>query len=84
MEYERQVDEEYNRFLEITGRIEKLKNNLQLTLEKVACYETIQSFFGSNSVKQMNEDYYMNNAVEDSKHQIKGVSYMVGVVEPSA
>ena len=51
-------------------------------LEKIACLETIRQFFGETSAKRESQDYYLNNAVDAP--QIKGVSFIVGVVDKSS
>ena len=51
-------------------------------LERIACLETIRQFFGETSIKRESQDYYLNNAVDAP--QIKGVSFIVGVVDKSS
>lgn len=79
--YEEKLIEEYNRYNDLNSRIDKMNQSKKNILEKIACIETIRQFFGETSAKRESQDYYLNNAVDAS--QLKGVSFMVGVVEKS-
>lgn len=77
--YEEQVCNEYNRFCDLTSRIDKITQSNISVMERIACLETISSFFGESAFKRNSQDYYLNNAAEG--HQMSGVSFIVGVIE---
>ena len=77
--YEERVLEEYNRFYDLNSRIEKMQKGKAEILERIACLETIKEFFGKGPAKRESQDYYISNAVD--AYQMKGVSFIVGVVE---
>ena len=62
-------------------RLEKLKVREKNLLEKVACMETIESFFGdSTNLKRDSQRYFEENAIEGEQN-LSGISYIVGIIE---
>lgn len=45
--------------------------------------ETIQSFFGSSSLRQESQDYFANYAL-DGEDMLSGISYIIGTIDKEA
>lgn len=70
--YDHEIVEQWERYVEKKNGLERLKSNQMNALSKIACYECMGTFFGQKVM--MGE---MNIGGE------KGISAMVGVIDPA-
>ena len=50
-------------------------------MEKIACLETVEEFFGDTAIRRESEQYFENNIPNENNLSLSGISYMVGIVE---
>jgi hypothetical protein len=71
--FENEVSEQWNKFTERKHNIDKLKSNQKGTLSKIACFEAMSRFFGEG-----------REVGELGMGGGKGISTMVGVIDPAS
>lgn len=71
--YDAEIVDQWDRYMEKKNNLERLKTNQKLSLSKIACYEAMRSFFGESMMLGQN----LGIGGE------KGISAMVGVIDPS-
>ena len=70
--YDHEISQQYERYQEKKNGIDRLKANQKTTLSKIACYEAMSNFFGESMM-----------AGQLAIGGEKGISAMVGVIDPA-